>query len=322
MDKRTRVLNAMDKKPVDHVPVGFWYHFDGKQAMGEPCVQAHVDYVRDCDLDMMKVMCDGYFPYPVPESIREAKDWWQLQPIGADHPFIREQVERARRIVEEVGREMPVFYNVFAPFASIRFGAGEDRVMAHIRQDKLAVMHALDVIAQDNALLAELLIREAGCDGVYYCVQAGEAERFTPAEYREMITPSDLYVLERANRFSDYNILHCCSWSGTPNQLALWQHYPVKCVNWGVYVEKMPLADGRIFFGDNACLGGFESLHREGMTHQGLLHNGTEDEIKAFTRDTILTFGKRGLLLGADCTVNSDIGHERIRWVVEAARSV
>ena len=28
MDKRTRVFNAMDKKPVDHVPVGFWYHFD------------------------------------------------------------------------------------------------------------------------------------------------------------------------------------------------------------------------------------------------------------------------------------------------------
>ena len=84
----------------------------------------------------------------------------------------------------------------------------------------------------------------------------------------------------------------------------------------------MSLAEGRIFFGDKACLGGFESLHREGMNHQGLLHNGTEEEIKAFTRDVILTFGKRGLLLGADCTVNSNIEHERIRWVVEAARSI
>ena len=35
MDKRTRVFNAMDKKPVDHVPVGFWYHFEGEQARGE-----------------------------------------------------------------------------------------------------------------------------------------------------------------------------------------------------------------------------------------------------------------------------------------------
>lgn len=322
MDKRTRVFNAMDKKPVDHVPVGFWYHFDGEKASGEPCVKAHVDYVHDCDLDMVKIMCDGYFPYPVPETIKEAKDWWTLKPIGRDHPFIAEQVERARRIVEEVGSEMPVFYNVFAPFASIRFGAGNDMVMEHLREDKLAVMHALDVIAQDNALLAELLIREAGCDGVYYCVQAGEADRFTNAEYTEMITPSDLYVLEHANRFSPYNILHCCSWSGVPNQMELWQNYPVKCVNWGVYVEEMSLAEGRIFFGDKACLGGFESLHREGMNHKGILHNGTEEEVKAFTKDVILTFGKRGLLLGADCTVNSNIEHERIRWVVETARSI
>ncbi len=47
MDKRTRVFNAMDKKPVDHVPVGFWYHFEGEQARGEACVQAHADYVHD-----------------------------------------------------------------------------------------------------------------------------------------------------------------------------------------------------------------------------------------------------------------------------------
>lgn len=322
MDKRTRVFNAIDKKPVDHVPVGFWYHFDGDQAVGEGCVQAHVDYVRDCGLDMVKVMCDGYFEYPVPDTIREAADWWKLEPLGREHPFITGQLERARRIVEEAGGEMPVFYNVFAPFASIRFGGGEERVMEDIRRDKLAVMHALDVIAQDNALLAELLIREAGCDGVYYCVQAGEADRFTCEEYAEMIRPSDLYVLERANRFSTHNIMHCCSWSGTPNRMALWKDYPVACVNWGVYVEQMSLAEGRIFFGDKACLGGFESLHREGMNHKGLLHNGTEEEIRAFTRETILTFGKRGLLLGADCTVNSAIEHERIRWVVEAARSI
>ncbi len=322
MDKRTRVFNAMDKKPVDHVPVGFWYHFGGEQAKGEACVQAHLDYVRDCDLDILKIMCDSYFPYPIPEDIKTASDWKKLVPLTKDHPFIAEQVERARRLVEEIGSEMSVFYNVFAPFSSIRFGAGEERVMADLKEDKLSVMHALDVIAQSNALLSELLITEAGCDGVYYCVQGGEEGRFTPEEYAEMIRPSDLYVLEHANRFSQYNIMHCCGWAGAKNQLELWLDYPVKCINWAVYVEKMSLSEGRIFFGDKCCLGGFESLHREGQTHAGILHNATEDEVKAFTRETILTFGKRGLMLGADCTVNENIDHQRIRWVVEAARSI
>lgn len=127
MDKRTRVFHAMDKKPVDHVPVGFWHHFEGEETLGEPCVQAHIRYVRECGLDMVKIMSDGYFARPIPDSVHTAADWETLRPLAADHPFITGQVERARRIVEEVGSEMPVFYNVFAPFSALRFGAGEER---------------------------------------------------------------------------------------------------------------------------------------------------------------------------------------------------
>ena len=52
MDKRTRVLNAMNKKDVDHVPVGFWFHFSGEEAAGEACVQAHLRYYRETDLTL------------------------------------------------------------------------------------------------------------------------------------------------------------------------------------------------------------------------------------------------------------------------------
>ena len=51
-------------------------------------------------------------------------------------------------------------------------------IMDQIREDKNSLMYALDVIAQTNAMLAELLITEAGCDGIYYCVQGGEYDRF------------------------------------------------------------------------------------------------------------------------------------------------
>ena len=324
MDKRTRVLNALNKKPVDHVPVGFWYHFDGENAKGEACVQAHLDYYRKTDLDFMKIMCDGYFAYPIPDTIQKAEDWWTLRPLGPDHPFIREQVWRAKRLVEEIGRERCVFYNVFAPFSFIRFGYPEGRVMQHIRENKLAVMHALDMIAQDSATLARLLIEEAGCDGIYYCVQGGELDRFTTEEYKEMIAPSDLYVLEHANRYSDNNILHCCGWAGAKNNLALWKDYPVKCVNWAVYVEQLPIPEGRFFYGDKAVLGGYETLHlNEKMTeYLGILYTGTKEEVQEYTRELIRFCGKRGLLLGGDCTIASFLDYDRIRWVVEAAREV
>ncbi len=324
MDKRTRVLNALNKQPVDHVPAGFWYHFAGEEAVGEGCVQAHLRYFRETDLDFIKVMCDGYFPYPITEKIEKASDWRKIQPIGKDHPFISEQVWRAKRVVEEAGKDCCVFYNVFAPFSSIRFGAGEELVMKHIKEDPLAVMHALDVIAQDNADLAERLITEAGCDGVYYCVQGGEIGRFTHEEYRKWIMPSDLYVLERANRYSENNIMHCCGWAGAKNDLTLWQNYPVKCINWAVYVEEMPLEEGRSFWGGRAVLGGFQTQHIDAACtqYEGILYTGTKEEVQAFTRETILKYGKLGLMLGGDCTIASFIDYERLRWVVEAARQV
>lgn len=322
MDKRTRVFNAMDLKPVDHVPVGFWYHFSPEQSKGQASIQAHLDYIRDVDTDLLKVMSDGYFPYPVP-TILKAADWLRMKPLPEDHPYFTEQVERAKGIVDAIGKEIPVFYNVFAPFSSIRFGAGEEKVMADLKEDKKAVMHALDVIAHDNALLCEKLIKEAGCDGVYFCVQGGEYGRFTPEEYAEMITPSELYVLERANACSEHNIMHCCGWAGDKNQMILWKNYPVKCINWAVWVEEMPLGEGRDFFGGRAVLGGYETLHREGgLMNTGVLHEGTKEEVVQYTKGLIQGFGKKGLLLGGDCTIDSRIDHERIRWVVETARSM
>ncbi len=325
MDKRTRVLNALNGREVDHVPCGFWFHFGGEEALGEANVQAHLKYYRETDLDFVKIMCDGYFPYPLPE-IKKVSDWKTLKPLTADHPFIREQVERAKAIVNEIGQERCVFYNVFAPFSSLRFGAenigiSDEQVMAYIREDKTAVMAALDVIAQSNALLAELLIKEAGCDGVYYCVQGGEYTRFTPEEYRATITPSDKYVLEHANRFSANNILHMCGWAGNKNQLAVWEDYPAKAVNWAVYVEGLSLQEGRFFIKGRTALGGFET-HWDEHTQQGIIYTGTKEELQEYTKNLILNFGKRSLMLGGDCTIDAKLDWERIRWIVEAARSI
>jgi len=325
MDKRTRVLNAMNGKEVDHVPVGFWFHFAGDEAMGEPCVQAHLKYYRETDLDFLKIMCDGYFPYPLP-GVKDVTDLADLEPLKADHPFVREQVERAKRIVDEIGSERCVFYNVFCPFSSLRFGAealgmSDAELMAWVRKDKMSVMKGLDVIAQTNALLCELLIKEAGCDGVYYCVQSGEYDRFTEEEYREIVRPSDLYVLERANRYSENNIIHLCGWAGNRNNLSLWQDYPVKVVNWAVHVEGLNLNDGRLFFGGRTNLGGFET-HWDGKIQQGIIYTGTKEELQKYTRDLIIDHGKHGLMLGGDCTIDSTLDWERIRWIVEAARSV
>jgi uroporphyrinogen decarboxylase len=308
------MLNAMNKKEVDHVPAGFWYHFTGEDANGENCIQAHLDFFHEIDGDFIKVMCDGYFPYPIATKIEKVTDWYNLKPLGKDHPFIQEQVWRAKRIKEEVGDECCVFYNVFAPFSSIRFGAGDELVMKHIRKDKAAVMYALDVIAKDNAMLAELILTEAKNEGIYYCVQGGELDRFSFNEYREMITPSDLFVLKHANHYSDNNMLHMCGWAGIKNRLEIWKDYPAKTVNWAVYVEEVSLEQGREYFDSRSVLGGFQNVR------PGILYYGTETQIKQYTKGLINAYGKEGLILGGDCSFPGEICHDHFRWVIEASR--
>lgn len=326
MDKRTRVLHALHGESVDHVPVGFWFHFQGDEAVGDANVQAHLKYYRDTDLDFLKVMCDGYFNYPLDERIVREHAWNEVKPLSDSDPYIQGQVERARKIVESIGSERCVFYNVFHPLSSFRFaleayGQGFDEATQYIKEDPLAVMHALDAIAQTNARLTELLITQAHCDGIYYCVQGGEYDRFTPEEYHRWVRPSDLYVLEHANRYSDSNIIHMCGWAGTRNRLELWRDYPAAAVNWAVFVEGLSLLDGRRFFDGKTCMGGFET-HWDNSGRRGVIYNGSKEEVQRYTRNLILDFGKRGLILGGDCTVDSAIDWDRIRWVVEAARSL
>ena len=315
MNKRERVLAAMNLQPVDRPPVGFWFHFQAEQGVGEACVQAHLDYYNHIDVDMVKIMCDSYFDYPNPvaKAVKEPKDWYAMKPLGKDSPFIREQVERARAVKAGLKDDMVVIYNVFAPFSLIRFGVGDDLVMDHLRREPEAIAYALDVIAEDCCTLSELLVTDAGIDGIYYCVQGGEKNRFTPEEYRRLITPTDKRVLEHANRFSETNVLHCCGWAGIPNHLEVWQDYPAKAVNWACFVENMNLVEGMKFFGGRCVLGGFDNRP------QGVLYSGTREEVEAETARLIQRAGKTGVILGADCTLPATVDVNRFAWVVEAA---
>lgn len=316
MNKHERVKAALDGRDVDRPPVSFWFHYFDELREGQACIDAHAAYYRQTDIDFIKVMSDGYFEYPVSDTIREAADWLELVPLDQSHPYIQEQLERARGIRKATNGECPVFYSVFAPFSSIRFGTSDSLVMRHLAQQPEAVMYALDVIAQSNALLAELLLTEGGCDGIYYCLQGGEQNRFTAGQYRKWITPSDRKVLEHANRFSSYNLLHFCGWAGVKNHLEVWRDYPAKAVNWAVAVEDMSLRQGQDFFGGKAVIGGFDN--RPGS----VLYTGNGGQLRSAVQEIIRDFAGNGLLIGADCSLANTIDPGQIRKVVLSAAGV
>lgn len=318
MTKRERLINAAQGKPVDKVPVGFWHHFD-KSVPLEKMVEFHMDWYRDAGLDFIKAMCDGYFSYPNPyiDEVTCPEDWYNLKPLGEEHPFIRGQVERAKAIVKAVNQEACVFYNTFCPMSLMRFGAGEEVLMSHMRANPEAVSHAFSVITEDIKSLIRLLIKEAGCDGVYFCVQNAEMFRFTYEEYRKWVAPYEIDILNYANSLSEINMLHCCGYAGDKNMIEVWKDYPAAVVNWAVYVENMKLGEGKKFFDKcNCVLGGFDNRQ------DGLLYTGTKEEIEQEVERVLAEAGTTGVIIGADCTLPRNTSPERVRWISDKLKAM
>lgn len=314
MNKRERVIAALEGRETDRVPVGFWYHFPEEKQKGQACIDAHIEFYKNTNQDFIKIMCDGYFGYPNETlmNMKSVSDLYNMKPLGKDHPFIREQVERAKAIVDAVGNECCAFYNVFCPLSYFRLQIDWDKMMECIKEDKEAVKYACSVISEDAIELTKALIEEAGCDGIYYCVQNAELFRFTAEEYRDIVEPYDLKVLDFANSISRYNILHCCGWSGDKNRVEVWKNYRAAAVNWAVYVENMTLPEGKNFFNTNCVLGGFDNRK------EGILYSGTMEEIKRETKRLTEENGKTGFIIGADCTLSNDIDLDRIKCVIDA----
>lgn len=327
--KRELVLKAFRGEPVDRVPVGFWHHFTnedewlvgfGNQAIIEKNLAGHQAFLAEVEPDFIKLMSDGYFAYPNErlKKVQSIKDLADNEPLGADHPWISEQVELVQKIRAGFTEDLVAIYNIFAPVTYFKWligkvAGGDDIIADFLVEDAVLTKRVLDVIAQDIAALTERIIKEAGADGIYLSVQSIQDARVSAEDYKAFIAPSELAVLEAANAAGGVNILHICGYEGARNDVHLFTDYPAQVINWAVGPEGISLAEGRKLFGGRTVLGGFEN------GKEGLLYTGSQAVIQDETKRLIAEAGKVALIIGADCTIPSDIEAERIQWVRQAA---
>ncbi len=313
MNKRERVLNAMDCKPVDRVPITFYTHFLTEEAQRDNCVTAQLNWMRDCGMDCLCVETDGYMEYSLRQT-GSVTDWKNLRPMKKDNPYFVGQLDRAKRIADAAKDEC-IFYMLFTPYSVIKHTiGGEDKVGEYFKEAKGIIMDAMKVIEEDNFLLADMLQKETNLAGFFVSLQNGEASRFSVQEYEKDLAEWDVRLLNHVNGLSDYNITHLCSWAGEANQLELWKDYPYKTVNWSVNIEKdMNFAQARKFFKPGTCLmAGFDN------TPKGILYHGTKEEIIKETLRQLELAGPLGTILCGDCSMQMDQNPERIRYVIEA----
>ncbi len=328
--KKELVLAALNNESVDRVPVGFWFHYTPEpdhftgledEDVIKRNIAGHKKYYEKFKPDFVKLMSDGYFTYPneALKNVKSVEELKNITSIGANNPWIEKQVELVRQLTDIFGNEVLTFYNVFSParyFGFLQRGDSNKILSDFIKEDRNAVKHALDVIADDLAILTEKVITVGKVTGIYLSVQNILAPNIDKETYEEIFAPGERKVIAAANRVSENNILHICGYHGHRNDLTWYEDYDIKAVNWAVTVEKISLSEGKRIFGGRAVIGGFDN------TDTGLLYRGSKEEIELYTENLIKEAGKTGVILGADCTVPPDIDLVRFNWVRDAAATL
>ena len=270
VSKKELVLSAMDRKEVERVPAGFWFHFLDDEihanAYDDPSLEKKVldgelRYIEESQPDFVKIMTDGFFSYPNPvvQQARTAAELAKVQPLPDDHPFFTRQIAYAKEITRRYGNEIATFYNIFSAATTVKFmqpgtiDESETFLTNLVREDKEAVKAAFAVISADIAKLARRIIEEAGVTGIYLSLQNHTGFGDDRSVYREVFAPGEQEILRAANAANDYNILHICGYAGHRNELEWYRGYEVKTINWAAVVEGVPLEEGRkVFSADSA----------------------------------------------------------------------
>ncbi len=329
-NKRDLLKQALDNHETYRIPMGFWHHFilGEEQFKGlqnkdilERAIEGHKKYFETTDPDMMKLMNEGFMGYPpiMENKLETGEDLLKIKSLGENHPWITDQVAHVRRLVELFGDKVMTFYNVFAPVQAIRirleFYDLDFERFVYLAENYPNELHAAGMeIQKDLRILVRKLLTETKLDGIYYCVQNIQSKKYSKAVYDELIKPTETEVLETANQYSDYNILHICGYAHHKNDLSFYRDYKSKAYNWAVFTEGISLQAGKKLFGGKCVLGGFDN------NPGTLIDSGTKEEIEAFVQKLIRENGFKGYILGADCSIPNNINDGRIRWISRAVK--
>ncbi|PID56724.1 hypothetical protein CSB45_09760 [candidate division KSB3 bacterium] len=318
MDKKERVRAAIWGKDVDYVPAGFWFHFPEDQFFGTEAVKAHLEFYQQSDVDLLKIMNEHLYELDV--KIEKASDWLKVRPMSLQSPFYQNELDIVKRILDRIGDEVYTLITVHGVYASafhsFRDLADKDfsrnnMLETHIMDNPKAVLQGLQTVAESLTAFAEECCR-IGIDGIYYAALGGERYRSFAGElFEQVIKPNDLAVLNALKKEKGELFVHICK---DHIDFEPYVDYPGDVFNWAIYDNELSLEQGRTLF-RKAILGGLDD-------RSGVMVDGTKEEIQETVKNIIHRFGKKGFLLGADCTLPTDIPIEKICAAIEAARSL
>lgn len=319
MTKRQRVSAVLRGEKPDFIPSGFSLHFPQGENAGEAGVRAHLKFFRETDTDLVKIMNENLVP--VQGEIRRPEDWSRIAPVHQDAPFLKRQLDFTQAVLDQYtgdGYSIGTLHGITA--SSIHpiepeygYEGARALLVEHLREKEGPVLDAMKRIAEGMCELA-WGYKAAGVDGIYYAALGGERRWFTGEEFSRWIEPFDKLILSEIRKTGLGVFLHICKGQ---LQMERYRSYGEFCdvVNWGVYEAPLSMEEGQKLFPGKVLMGGLPN-------RSGVMTEGSKEQLAQEAQRLVRQFGPTHYILGADCTLPTELPYERVNWLVEAAREI
>jgi len=305
VSKRERLEATIRGEAADRPPVALWRHFPGDDQDPAELAASTVAFQRQYDFDFVKVtpassFCvrdwgaddrwigngEGTREY-TRRPIVNPEDWRSLVALDPKSGALGAQIRCLELIHEALGDEVPFIQTIFNPLTQAKNLAGQQVMLAHLRQAPDAVRAGLSIIADSTMHFIEAA-RQRGIAGIFLAAQHANYGLLSEAEYRDFGVSFDRRLLEAAEGLW-LNVLHL---HGERVMFDLLAEYPVQAVNWHDRETPPTLGEGQARF-KAAVLGGLRQWET--------MVRGSPDEVRREALDAVRQTSGRRFILGTGC---------------------
>lgn len=320
MTKRERVLAVIAGREPDAIPSSFSLHFPQELKAGEAGIKAHLDFFKETDTDIIKIMNENQTPSI--SGISRPDDWNKVPTYTRHDAFITTQADFVKRIRDSYQEDalcLCTIHGICASMVHPMRPQYQDLYdiraiqLAHYRANPRVYLDATKRIAESQCYMVEEVLK-AGADGIYYAALGGEKNIYTDEEFATALKPYDLQIMNVCKEMGKPVVLHMCK-----KDLAIerFKDYAGSCdiVNWGIYENGISMEEGMKMFPGKTIMGGLAN-------RSGVLVDGTGQELIDAVHHIVKEMEGKKFILGADCTLPTAIPYSRIKTAVMAARDI
>ncbi len=307
-NKRERMLQWLaGKTDPTYTPAAFFLHFGPEYKNGVPAAKRHLEFFRQTDMDFVKIQFEQ--TYEREPFLAKPSDWSKLSLRKID--FYEPLIVTVRELVKAAKKDALILMTLYSPYMCAGHCATSPVLRRHLAENPDAVKRGLEILTESQMIFVRACI-QAGVDGFYMSTQGSEAGQLAnPGIFTKYVKPFDLVAMKEASATCPFNILHVCDYVAPYANFDAVLDYPGQVVNCN------PKLIGRqLSFREIAAM--FKRPCMGGLDRHGVLVKGTPVQVEAEVK-RVVKAAPRQFILGADCTVPSELDWNRIRQAIDVA---